>query len=180
MLRKVLAVAVLATAAALSSSPIATAAVGDASGSTTRERGYAISCTGEASSMSAFVLLYKNSSVTVPTEVVIEQRDAVLVASKQSPSPRIRGGRVRAVVPLVDRDTRVEAGTAWVRGTYTRVGPVTRVHEVFDDAGEHIVTTGTNQDLRTRLRVTVGSTTIPLTCDEAFAFNLKVKRTPIS
>ncbi len=66
-----------------------------------------------------------------------------------------------------------------MRGTYTVDGLVTVVNEAFDDAGQHVVVTGTNQALSTEVELKVGRREYPLTCGTAFRFDLIVTRTSI-
>lgn len=177
MLRQTIGLALLTTIA-LSSAPTATAATGSGA-TTTHQRGYVMACTGERGPLDAFVELYTNSTVTVPTSVVIRGPHGVAVAADDSMAPRIRHGRVKANVALVDRDTDAAFGKAKVRGTYQRVGEVIPISTSFEDDGALIEERGTNRQLRTDLRVRVGKVTIPLTCDPAFAYDLNVTRTPL-
>jgi hypothetical protein len=68
---------------------------------------------------------------------------------------------------------------ATVTGSVVRQGPKSRVREEFDDAGQLILTRGWHRQLGTDLTLSYGDVTVPLTCDNAFAYHLHVTKTPI-
>lgn len=176
MLRKTVSAGLIAAAAVVV--PVAPASAAGTS-TTTHERGYAMTCTGERAGTSAFVELYTNNTVTVPAVIVLEGPNGTVVSTDDTAPARITKGKVRADADLMDLETKAPAGEARVKGTYRATGEPTAVHDVFDDAGELIEVTGTNQALSTKLKLKVGRTTYPLTCDPAFRFDLTVTKTPI-
>ncbi len=150
-----------------------------AASTTTHEQGYAISCTAEGPSGSAFIDLYTNNTVSVPAVIVLEGPQQTLVSADDTKSARIDKGKIRAQAHMVDLETKAPAGKAKVRGTYTVDGAITAVNDAFSDAGEHVVVTGTNQALSTDVELRIGRQKYPLTCGTAFRFDLTVTRTPI-
>lgn len=159
----------------------------DASGSpatAVREEGYAMYCAGLMGDGNRVVVeLYTNSTVEVPAGVVVleagEDGERILITSKAAQPPTITEQEVSADVPLVDAATGADAGTARVRGTVEPTGQVRQVDDDFEDAGERIRTTGTNEDLRAEVGVQIGEEQIDLECGEAFRYDLQVTKTPI-
>jgi hypothetical protein len=47
------------------------------------------------------------------------------------------------------------------------------------DAGYRIVTTGTHQDISTRLTIKAFGERAPLQCDNALAYDLRITKTPV-
>jgi hypothetical protein len=81
---------------------------------------------------------------------------------------------------LINLETREPAGSALVSGTYELTGNAAPVRQpAIRDDGFIIVSTGTNTALSTDLTLQYADTTIPLTCDTAFAFDLTTRRQPI-
>lgn len=145
----------------------------------THEKGYVIACTGQLGRAAVSTELYTNSTVTVPAAVTIETPSRVLRAADGTAAPKIDRGRVKAGAKLVDLESGEPAGKVTIRGTYRRTGPVTQVNDDFEDAGQRIQVTGTNQALRTRLTLSYRGHSTRLTCGDAFAYDLTTVKTPI-
>jgi hypothetical protein len=164
------------SAAILVGTPVAASAAPEV----TYQQGYVAFCTGQAGGYSATVDLYQNSTVQVAPTAVIETADgAVLVGPGTTDGALFDDGTIDASFQLSNRETDTAAGSASLTGTYAVVGPTTRAHEAIRDANMIVVTTGTNTQLSTDLSLTYAGTTIDLTCDPAFAFDLTTRRQPI-
>lgn len=164
--------------------PEESAATGSAA-TPVREVGYAMYCAGLRSDGNRVVVeLYTNSTVEVPAGVVVleagEDGERILITSKAAQPPTITDQEVSADVPLLDAATGADAGTAQVRGTIEPTGWVRQIDDDFEDAGERIRTTGTNEDLRADVGVQIGEEAIDLECGEAFRYDLQVTKTPIN
>jgi len=160
--------ALLAASATLTIVPTTISAAAAAPASTTSvEKGVVIECSGRVGGQPVYVSLYENSRYVNVVQVNVGDDGA----SRQA-RDIVRAGRVRAAVRIGDTTARV---TGAVRVT----GRPTRVHEVQDDAGQHIVSDGTHRALSTRLRLSFGGDVTRLTCDNAFRYRLRVTKTDV-
>ncbi len=132
------------------------------------ERGVVLECTGSAGGVDAYVNVYENSQYSHYLHVVLN--DDPQQAASREPADLWRAGRVRGAI-------RVAGKRAVVHGTAVRVGRPKRVHEEIDDAGQRIVSDGVHRRLRTHLVLSYDGVRVPLTCDPAFAYRLRVTRT---
>ncbi|MGC2999293.1 hypothetical protein ACPF8X_13250 [Streptomyces sp. G35A] len=146
----------------------------------TYEKGQVVECTAQLERYgSVYVSLYSNSVYGNHTQVVVGGDEPEYAGAAQ-PARLFQHGSIRTVVPLSPVDGRVEsAGSAVVHGRYAPVGEPTPYRDEVDDAGYHIVTTGTHQEISTRLTVRVLGEKAPLRCDNALAYDLKSTRTPV-
>lgn len=163
-----------ATLVALGAAGPATSATAEAFRSattTTHERGIVLECTGRLAGKHVFASLYENDAFVNVIQVVIG--DDGNGASREVEQGFLDDGRVRGSV-------RVDGKRALVTGTAHRVGKRIPVHEVHDDAGQHITVDGYHRRLANDLVLTYAGRTRPLTCDTAFAFNLQVTREDVT
>lgn len=163
-----LAAAGVLTAAPSTAAPALDRTAPTSSSSAEIERGVVLECTGSAHGTSAYVDLYENDRYVNYVQVVVN--DDPELANSREPADLWRAGKVRTAI-------RVGGERAVVSGTAVRVGRPKRVHEEHDDAGQHIVVDGTHRRLRSDLVLTYAGTRIPLTCDTAFAYRLRVTKT---
>ncbi|MCI0686977.1 MAG: hypothetical protein L0Y54_07050 [Sporichthyaceae bacterium] len=144
------------------------------------EVGFVAFCTGEAGGYTVTADLYQNSTVEVPPVVVVELADGtVLFGVGSTEGDVFDNGSIDVDVDLVNQEDDSPAGPASVTGTYSLVGQPTRVHETLRDNGFIVVINGTNTQLDVDLSAQYAGTTIPLSCDPAFAFDLTTRRQPI-
>jgi hypothetical protein len=128
------------------------------------------------------VSLYQNSTVDVTPVATLTTPDGTELAGEGTTTGEVfNNGMVDLTFELADLGTHppVPAGSAGLSGTYTLAGSPTRVHQTLRDNGYVIVITGTNTRLNTNLSLEYAGTSIPLTCDPAFAFDLTTRRQPI-
>ena len=146
------------------------------------EQGFVADCTGAAGGYSAIVSLYQNSTVDVAPTAFIETADGRELAGEGTSAGDVfDDGTVDVTFALTDNGAvpPVPAGSASLSGTYALSGSPTRVHQAIRDDGYIVVVTGTNTPLRTDFSLEYADTSIPLTCDTAFAFDLTTRRQPI-
>ncbi|HET6563303.1 MAG TPA: hypothetical protein VFG72_15620 [Marmoricola sp.] len=135
------------------------------------EKGIVVECTSADPALEAWVSMYENSRYGNVLQVVVGDPDQGMGASTESDRRFVRARKAFGQV-------EVGGEVATLRGKVVRRGERTRVREVIDDAGEHIVTRGWNRPLRTRLTLRYGDVKVPLDCDTAFAYHLHVTKTP--
>ena len=146
------------------------------------EEGFVAFCTGTAGGYSATVDLYQNSTVNVAPTATIETADGTVLAGEGTTAGDVfDSGTVDVTFELdeLEADPPAPAGSASLSGTYRLSGSPTRVHQAIRDNGYIVVSTGTNTPLSTDFSLEYAGTTIPLTCDPAFAFDLTTRRQPI-
>ena len=136
---------------------------------TTRERGIVIECTGTLGAREVWTSIYENNTVKNVVQVVVG--DDGLGAIRETADPFKVGRDVRATLKLAGKRVVID-GTARV------VGKKTAVHEEHDDAGQHITVDGTHRRIVSDLTMSWKKRTVPLTCDDAFAYDLQVTKEP--
>jgi len=139
----------------------------------THERGKLLECTGRAGTTPVRANIYQNQTYGNHLEVLVHDGtpDEAGV-SREAATPFVVGHRVRATA-------RINGQKVTISGTAKPTGKVKRVHDVVEDAGLRIVSKGTHKILQPVLTVSYDGRTGRLTCDNAFAFNLKVTKTSI-
>ena len=139
---------------------------------TERERGIVLDCHGEADGLQAYASIYENQRYGNYLQVVLGDPDDGNGRSKEPKRPFLVDGKVRATIT-------VDGAKARIRGTAAKVGKKKAVHEVHDDAGYLITIDGTHRRLANDLVLRYDGAVVPLTCDEAFAYDLRVTKEPI-
>jgi hypothetical protein len=137
------------------------------------ERGIVVECTGATHGVQIWTSVYDNHRYGNTVQVVIGDPDDGNGNVRSTDEKFLVDGVVKAQV-------KVNGKRAVIKGTAERVGPRARVYEEYDDAGYLIKTRGFHRQLRTALVATYAGTTVPLTCDPAFAYDLEVKKIPIT
>lgn len=140
---------------------------------TSHERGALLECTGTAGSVPVRANLYQNETFGNFLEVLLNDGTADEAGrSVQADKPFLTGKKVRAT-------TKVAGKRVTITGTAKKTHTVKRIHDVYDDAGLRIVSTGTHRMLAPKLTVTVGDQSGTLSCDNAFLYRLKVVKTSL-
>lgn len=134
----------------------------------TQERGILIECTGTWRGEDVFASLYENKTYGNTMQVVIGDGD-VAGGSRETTHAFKVGRDVRGAMQLNGRRVVIE-------GIAKAVGRKVAVHEEHDDAGQHIIIDGTHRRLANDLTLTWKGTTVPLGCDNAFAYDLRVSK----
>ncbi|GAA4718658.1 hypothetical protein [Nocardioides conyzicola] len=140
---------------------------------TSRETGKLLECTGAAGAIPVRANLYQNTTYGNFLEVLVHDGTPDEAgASREAAKPFVVKNKVRATA-------RIAGEKLVITGTAKPTGEVRRVHDVVEDAGLRIVTTGKHKLLKPILKVSYAGRSGRLTCDNAFAFNLKVTKTSI-
>jgi len=162
-----------ATALMVGSAPASAMQAAEPGASTTeRERGIVLECRGDLDGTAVYASLYENDTYGNWFQVVLGDPDAGNGRSKNVKRQILVDGKVRAAITI-------DGAKATVRGTASKARKKKHVHEELDDAGYHIVTDGTHRRLKNNLAFEYDGMATRLTCGPAFAFDLKVTKTPI-
>jgi len=147
-------------------------AAGRTSGTSTTEhqRGVVLECTGSNRAHSAYVDLYENDKHGNFVQVILD--DNPRLAATRTPADIWNAGEVRTRVTIKGKRARIV-------GTAPKVGPRHHVHEVNDDAGNHIVSDGFHRRLADDLVLKYDGRRIALACSPSFFYSLDVTTTPI-
>jgi len=140
---------------------------------TTHEFGYVIECTGRIHGRRAWTSLYENNTAANVIQVNIGGDRNPLGNSRE-----VADGFVHA--RQVFGSVRVGGDRAVVEGHASRLRHRTQVHEEYTDAGQEIVVDGYHRRLAKDLTLTWRHRTVPLTCDNAFFYDLQVTRTDLT
>jgi hypothetical protein len=136
---------------------------------TTRERGLVIECTGTIKGQAVYTSLYESNVASNTIQILIGDDDHQVGGSRDTDADFRTGRQVRGTL-------KVAGGRALVEGTARKTGARTPVHEEHDDAGQHITVDGFHRRLATDLTLTWKDATAPLTCDNAFLYDLRVTK----
>ncbi|MGV9455072.1 hypothetical protein [Streptomyces sp. NPDC003635] len=144
----------------------------------TVQAGHVLACYGQAGDRSVAVELYGNSHYGNFVAVSVEGPDGNY-GGGSNPATLFENGTVAAEVPIERLgEEGGSVGTASITGDYHLVGEPTHVHDVSREPGWNVVSRGTNQQLSATVTVVLLGETVPLTCGDAFAFDLMVTSTP--
>ena len=138
---------------------------------TTTETGHVVDCTGTWKGRPVFASVYENDQFGNEVNVSVGEDGDEVGATRTTDAPLLVDGEIATGLRLDGRRARIA-------GTYERVGKKIAVHEEHDDAGYHIVVDGFHKRLDTDLAMTWRRTTVPLSCDTAFLYDLVVQKTP--
>jgi hypothetical protein len=140
---------------------------------TTHERGIVVECTGTIKGRPVYTSLYENNTVRNTIQIVIGDDDRQVGGSRDTDKDFLENQRIRGVL-------KVAGKRALVSGAAHRVGHRTTVHEVHDDAGQHITVDGFHRRLDTGATLTWKGATAPLDCANAFVYDLQVTKEPVA
>jgi hypothetical protein len=134
---------------------------------TTHERGIVVECTGTVQGRSVYASLYENDPFGNELQILIGDDDQQVGGGRGDRDGFLDHGRVTAAM-------RIDGHRARITGTARKVGDRIPVSEEYDDAGQHITSTGFHRSLATDLTLTWRGHTASLDCGTAFAYRLKV------
>lgn len=138
---------------------------------TVNERGIVLDCSGTYRGQDVYASVYENNTVKNVVQVVVG--DDGLGSIRETAKPFKTGRDVHATLKLAGKRVVID-GTARV------VGKKVHVHEEHDDGGQYITVDGTHRRIVADLTMTWKSRSIPLTCDDAFVYDLQVTKEPVS
>ncbi|MBZ5738943.1 hypothetical protein [Nocardioides mangrovi] len=165
--------AVVATSSLIGLGSTARAATTDhtsTDSTTTHEKGVAISCGGEWRGKHVYAEVYENSLHGNHVQVVID--DGAYAAERWQDASIVTHDQVRTRV-------RLDGSRAVVKGLARLDGTRKHVHEVLEDAGQTIESTGTQRGLDTNVAFHWKDRAVKLDCSESFRYRLTVTRTPV-
>lgn len=136
---------------------------------TTREKGIVLECHGTIRGRAVYASLYENNTVANTIQILVGDDDQQVGGARDTARDFLDGRAVRGIL-------KVDGRRALIEGTAHRVGRKVAVHEEHDDGGQHITVDGTHRRLANDLELTWKGATVPLDCDEAFAYDLQVTK----
>lgn len=140
---------------------------------TTHEVGNVIECTGTIRGRAVWASLYENNTYANVIQVVIGDDEDQVGNSREVAAGFIDHQQVHGSL-------KVGGKKAVIDGTASRHGKRKPVHEEYDDAGQHITVDGYHRRLDADLTLTWRQRTAPLTCDNAFHYDLQVTKEDIT
>lgn len=135
----------------------------------THERGIVIECSGTFKNRAVYASVYENEPNGNVLQILVGDDESQVGGGRETTRDFLDGKRIRATM-------KVDGTRATIEGTAERYGKKIPVHEEHDDAGQHIVVDGTHRKLDTDLTLTWRNRTVPLDCDTAFAYDLRVSK----
>ncbi|NYD41942.1 hypothetical protein [Nocardioides panaciterrulae] len=151
----------------------ATAAAAATEGATTREFGYVIECGGTIRGRTINASLYENNRHPAVIQVLLGSDGDQVGGSREVADGFVDHTQVHGSI-------RVGGHRAVIEGHASRLRHRTQVHEEYTDAGQEIVVDGYHRKLVGDLTLTWRHRTVPLTCDNAFFYDLQVTKTDIT
>jgi hypothetical protein len=130
------------------------------------QTGIVVEASGASGSTAASVTVYENSQYGNSVQVVLGED---LIGYAEPATAVLVDGAVHVTV-------EVDGRTATLTGTLAPTGRPEKTVEPTQDAGEQIVTRGTHTALAGELTLTYDGVTVPLHLDNAFAYDLEVRR----
>ena len=130
------------------------------------QSGIVVEASGTSGSTTASVTVYENSQYGNSVQVVLGED---LIGYAEPATAVLVDG-------AVDVTVEVDGKPATLTGTLAPTGRPEKTVEPIQDAGEQIVTRGTHTALAGELTLTYDGVTVPLHLDNAFAYDLEVRR----
>jgi hypothetical protein len=130
------------------------------------EKGVVLEGLGQAGRREIHVTAYENSIHGNFLTIAIGEQ---LVGSKQTTKAFVVDGQLRAQL-------RLDGDPAVLKGTVTEAGQKTQIRDSILDAGQRIVTKGTNTPLAVDATLTFRGRTYAVAFDTAFAYDLTVQK----
>lgn len=161
----------------LTAAPAAAADGREESLGVTRERGHAVVCQAERDGTQVSLELYENSAFGTHVSLSVEADGTQYGGGGPVERGLFDRGVISGHVAYSElEEDGAEQRIARVQGSYEASGPRVRVREVHPEPWGEVVTKGWRTPLAAEVTVDVLGRPMRLTCDEAFAFDLRVKR----
>jgi hypothetical protein len=157
----------------------AAAAASDAKGpyTWTVEKGHALACAGEEGGLRVNVELYENSAFGTHVAVSVQAGDIEYVRGGETEGGLFDNGRIsRQLVVQPQEEAAANSETVVINGVYAPSGPRKWVHEVYEEPWGKVISKGWNTPLSAAVTVNALGQRVGLECDDAFAFDLRVRR----
>lgn len=133
------------------------------------QRGIVLEGTGAIGDTPVAVTIYENEQHGNSVQVVLGDPEEDRIGFVEQAERFVVDGVLRATV-------EVDGRTVEISGTVTESGRPTKVTAPVQDAGEQIVDKGTHTPLATDVTLTYDGSTVPLTFDSAFAYDLETRK----
>jgi hypothetical protein len=134
------------------------------------QRGIVLEGTGLAGDLPVAVTVYENSLYGNSIQVVLgDPDDGGQIGYVEQTAPFVVDGVLNATIDLDGR-------TVELTGTVEKTGRTTKVIEPIQDAGEQVVSKGTQTQLSTDVRLSFDENSVALEFAPAFAYDLEVRK----
>ncbi|MEU1039147.1 hypothetical protein ACFYP4_09475 [Streptomyces sp. NPDC005551] len=161
----------------LAAAPAAVAGDRDASVGVTREKGHAVACQAEQDGIQVSLELYENSAFGTHIGLSLEADGQEYGGGGPVEHGLFDQGVISGQVAYNRlEETAGEEQVARIQGSYEVSGPRVRVREVYQEPWGEVVSKGWRTPLAAEVSLNVLGRQVQLTCGEAFAFDLRVKR----
>lgn len=143
----------------------------------TVEKGHVLTCAGEKGGVRVGIDLYENSAFGTHAQVSVQTAKAEYLRGGETGSGLFDNGRISRRLVVESRDEATGSSqTVLINGSYAPSGPRQRVHEVYDEPWGQVVAKGWKTPLSAAVAVNALGQRVHLTCETAFAYDLKVRR----
>lgn len=168
-----------ALAAALFAATPAAASTPDAAGpyTWTVEKGHVLACAGEEGELRVDVELYENSAFGTHVQVSVRTAEAEYVRGGETDGGLFDNGTISRRLAVESQDEAAGSSqTVLISGSYAPGGPRQWVREVYDEPWGQVVSKGWKTPLSVAVTANALGQQVDLTCETAFAYDLKVRR----
>ncbi|MFF8675254.1 hypothetical protein [Streptomyces sp. NPDC015242] len=165
------------TAALLTAAPTAVADDRAGAATPTREKGHAVACQAEQNGIQVSLELYENSAFGTHVGLSAEADGQQYGGGGAVEHGLFDRGVISGQVAYSRlKEAAADERIAHVQGSYEVSGPRVRVRETHTEPWGKVVTRGWRTPLAAEVTVHMLGRQVELTCGEAFAFDLRVKR----
>ncbi|MFE6199287.1 hypothetical protein [Streptomyces sp. NPDC057838] len=165
------------TAALLTAAPTVVADDRAGAPTPTREKGHAVACQAEQNGIQVSLELYENSAFGTHVGLFAEADGQQYGGGGSVQHGLFDRGVISGQVAYSRlEEAAADEQIAHVQGSYEVSGPRVRVRETHTEPWGKVVTRGWRTPLAAEVTVHVLGRQVELTCGEAFAFDLRVKR----
>lgn len=151
------------------SAPTTTSTTTDNGPVVEHQKGIVLEGTGKLGRRPVYVSVYENSLYGNTLQILIGDGANRLVGHRQTTRAFVTDG-------VLDVRVRIDGYVAVLSGTLAETGHPTLINESMNDAGQRIVTKGTNTPLLADVTLTYRGRTARLAIETAFAYDLTVKK----
>lgn len=157
----------------------AVAATPDAAGpyTWTVEKGHVLACAGEGGGVRVGVELYENSAFGTHAQVSVQTAETEYLRGGETDGGLFDNGTISRRLAVESQDEAAGSSqTVLISGSYAPGGPRQWVREVYDEPWGQVVSKGWKTPLSVAVTVNALGQQVDLTCETAFAYDLKVRR----
>ncbi|UOB15333.1 hypothetical protein MQE23_42590 [Streptomyces sp. HP-A2021] len=141
------------------------------------EKGHLLACAGEEGGVRVSIDLYENSAFGTHAQVSVQTAQTEYLRGGETDGGLFNNGTIsRRLVIEPQEETAGSSQTVLINGSYAPTGPRQWVHEVYDEPWGRVVSKGWKTPLSAAVAVNALGHQVDLTCEAAFAYDLKVRR----